>query len=88
MNNDPKGHSGGELMLGGTDPQYYSGSFTYVPLTNETYWEYKMDDVLGTKELLKILRGKVGGKSQGWCKGGCRAIADSGTSLIAGPSGI
>jgi len=61
----------GELLLGGVDPTHYTGNFSYVPLTNETYWEFAMDGV------------SVGGAS--FCKGGCRAIADSGTSLLAGP---
>ena len=34
---------GGELVLGGTDPKHYFGSFTYVPLTSDTYWEFHMD---------------------------------------------
>jgi len=71
--NDPNAEVGGELILGGTDNKYYSGGFTYVPLVNQTYWEYKMDDFL------------VNGKSAGYCSG-CRAIADTGTSLIVGPS--
>lgn len=62
----------GELLLGGVDAAHYTGNFTYVPLTNETYWEFAMDGV------------KVGSSS--FCKGGCRAIADSGTSLLAGPA--
>jgi len=65
---------GGELILGGMDPAHYSGSIFWVPLTNETYWEFKLSDVL------------IGGSSTGFCKSGCHAIADTGTSLIAGPS--
>jgi phytepsin len=62
---------GGELVLGGTDPSHYTGQFTYAPLTNETYWEFAVDSI------------SVAGKS--FCTN-CRAIADSGTSLIVGPS--
>ena len=58
-------------LLGGVDPSHYTGDFSFVPLTNETYWEFAMDGV------------DVGGAA--YCKGGCRAIADSGTSLLAGP---
>ena len=40
---DESGKEGGELLLGGTDPNHYSGNLTYVPLSSETYWEFKMD---------------------------------------------
>jgi len=64
----------GELLLGGVDQAHYTGEFTSVPLTNETYWEFKMDNL------------KVGDTP--FCAGGCKAIADSGTSLLAGPKDI
>jgi len=73
LSNDPQGQSGGELYLGGTDSKYYNGSITWAPLTNTTYWQYQLDDF------------KVAGNSTGWCTN-CRAIADSGTSLIVGPT--
>jgi len=61
----------GELLLGGVDEAHYTGAFHYVPLTNETYWEFAMDGVaVGVDK---------------YCAGGCHAIADSGTSLLAGP---
>jgi len=62
----------GELLLGGVDTAHYTGDFSFVPLSNETYWEFKMDGVA------------VG--AQQFCADGCKAIADSGTSLLAGPA--
>lgn len=64
---------GGELVFGGSNPARYTGSINYVPLTVETYWEFTMDDF------------QVNGQSQGWCPTGCKAICDSGTSVITGP---
>jgi hypothetical protein len=30
-------------VVGGVDSAHYTGDFAYVPLTNETYWEFAMD---------------------------------------------
>lgn len=39
---DPQRIPGGELVLGGTDPNYYTGSFNYVPTKGEGKWEVLM----------------------------------------------
>ena len=42
-NRDENSTLGGELLLGGTDPNHYVGNLTYIPLIAETYWQFKMD---------------------------------------------
>ncbi|KAE8724401.1 Aspartic proteinase A2 [Hibiscus syriacus] len=76
LNRDTKGEVGGELVFGGADPNHYKGKHTYVPVTRKGYWQFDMGDVL------------IGDKPTGYCGGGCAAIADSGTSLLAGPTTV
>jgi len=75
LNRDPNSTvgNGGELVLGGVDANHYTGPITYVPLTEETYWEFQADS--------------IGIKGKNYCTK-CKAIADTGTSLIAGPSAV
>jgi len=65
-NNQP-----GELLFGGVDSKHYTGEFSFVPLSSETYWEVELDGV------------KLNSDSVSSTK---KAIVDSGTSLLAGPT--
>ena len=66
------GKNGGEIVFGGVDPAHFDGDHVFTPVTREMYWQIAVDG------------GKLGDMS--FCDGGCPAIADTGTSLIAGPT--
>lgn len=48
-------------------------------MTEKGYWQFKMDSVLVRENTMQ--------KRAVVCQSGCNAIADTGTSLIVGPSG-
>lgn len=73
------GKSGSTLTLGGTNSDFYTGDFSYVPLAKAAsvlpYWMVSASDI------------KIGGESTkacGWLLG-CESVVDTGTSVIAGP---
>ncbi|KAL7212230.1 hypothetical protein ACSBR2_014996 [Camellia fascicularis] len=76
LNRNADEEEGGEIVFGGVDPNHYRGKHTYVPVTKKGYWQFDMGDVL------------IDGKPTGHCDAGCSAIADSGTSLLAGPTTV
>ncbi|KAK1294455.1 hypothetical protein QJS10_CPA16g01772 [Acorus calamus] len=76
LNRNPEDTIGGEIVFGGVDPNHYKGKHTYVPVTSKGYWQFEMGDFF------------VGNQSTGLCASGCAAIADSGTSLLTGPTAV
>jgi len=70
--NTTSGDNGGEIVFGDVDPNHFTGNHTFAPITREAYWQFAVDSA------------SIGDFN--FCDGGCPAIADTGTSLIAGPS--
>ncbi|XP_037711777.1 phytepsin [Drosophila subpulchrella] len=64
---------GGSMILGGSNSSLYYGPLTYTNVTEAKYWTFKMDFI------------EVHGKNSRRCESGCKAIMDTGTSLIVGP---
>ncbi|KAK9496682.1 hypothetical protein O3M35_013047 [Rhynocoris fuscipes] len=73
LNRNSSADLGGEITFGGINEDLVD-SKTLIPiqLSSETFWQFFMDGV------------SVAGYN--WCNNGCEAIADTGTSLIIGPS--
>ncbi|XP_040032590.2 pepsin A [Gasterosteus aculeatus] len=63
---------GSVVTFGGVDPNHYSGPISWIPLSNELYWQITVDSVTVNGQVVA-------------CNGGCQAIVDTGTSLIVGP---
>ncbi|NXY79543.1 PEPA protein, partial [Glareola pratincola] len=66
------GQSGSFVLFGAIDPLYTTNGITWIPLSDETYWQIRMDSV------------SIGGEAIA-CAFGCQAIVDTGTSLLAVP---
>lgn len=62
-----------EMTLGGRDSTKYTGDFTTVPVTQQTYWQVALDKVT------------VDGKSAGTDTPGQAAI-DTGTTIVLAPT--
>ncbi|VDQ02682.1 unnamed protein product, partial [Trichobilharzia regenti] len=68
------GHAGGEMVLGGVDPEYFTGDFENLPVLSENRW------IVNIKSL------KVNGVE--YCDAACSGVIDTGTSLIVGSSAL
>lgn len=62
------------IILGGADPDYFTPPLTYFPVIEKHYWSLQASNIL------------VDGKDVGLCKGGCKVVADTGTTLLTAPS--
>jgi hypothetical protein len=61
---------GGELTLGGYNPNRFTGSLFWIPVISQTYWEVALGGMQANgKPVTKVTK----------------AIMDTGTSLLAGP---
>jgi len=63
--------NGGSIVFGDVDPSHWKGNHTWAPITRKAYWQFALD--AGSIDGTKFTQGS-------------QAIADTGTSLIAGPS--
>lgn len=83
------GEGGGELTFGGVDPAHFTGDRTWAPVTRRGYWQFAMDGMEvgdgGDAPPPPDAPSPVAPPARP-CAGGCQAIADSGTSLIVGPT--
>lgn len=64
--------NGSMLILGGVNEEYSNGSFNYVTLSSESYWQIPIDGV----------------KAGSYSKSSLQGIVDTGTSLLVGPTKV
>lgn len=62
----------GRLVLGGLNPDYFTGDLKFYPLISETYWVISLDSFTVNGKTIKAAKG----------------IVDTGTSLIVGSKSI
>ncbi|XP_025269060.1 lysosomal aspartic protease-like [Camponotus floridanus] len=71
LNRNSSELNGGEFILGGSDPAFYKGDFTYIPLSRKGFWQLSVDKIL--IEDINL------------CGKGCQANIVTGDSAIIGP---
>ncbi|XP_069732327.1 pepsin B-like [Phaenicophaeus curvirostris] len=64
---------GGEVILGGIDPELYYGEILWAPVVQELYWKIAIEEF------------SIGSSATGWCRQGCHGILDTGTFLLTIP---
>ena len=69
------GTDASRLVIGGVDKKVIGSDVKYYDVVDEYYWTIEADNIL------------VNGEDVGLCSGGCKVVADTGTTLITGPSG-
>lgn len=74
LGNADESEDGGEASFGGIDESKYSGDITWLPVRRKAYWEVKFEGI-GLGDEYAVLEGHG-------------AAIDTGTSLIALPSGL
>jgi phytepsin len=78
---------GGELVFGGVDEKHFVGEHVWVDLTKKGYWQFDLDDVkVGEFSFIDDKNDKTTVSFSSSTKH--QAIADTGTSLLAGPSAV
>jgi len=63
----------GEMDVGGIDTNHYTGDINYIPLLSEDYWTCKLDSLTFSGSSTSLTSSH-------------KAILDTGTSLLGGPS--
>jgi hypothetical protein len=71
------GDTNSGILLGDIDTTMFNGQPSYVPVASQTYWQIGLNGVL--------VNGQDYGSCSGWFSS-CKAIVDTGTSLILGPT--
>ncbi|XP_025269309.1 lysosomal aspartic protease-like [Camponotus floridanus] len=71
LNRDTSADLGGKLIFGGSDPAYYEGNFTYVPVARKQYWQFTINGIQMNDFTL--------------CEESCIAIIDTSAWQITGP---
>ncbi|XP_028654602.1 gastricsin-like [Erpetoichthys calabaricus] len=64
---------GSEVTFGGVDQSRYTGQIYWAPVTEQLYWQIAINGF------------QINKQETGWCRDGCQAIVDTGTSLLTCP---
>jgi len=72
LNTAKDGTAGGELTLGGVNPDHYTGDITYVPVTQQQYWNVDLEGAFVKGQQVTISTNS--------------AAIDTGTTLIVMPT--